>query len=72
MQISIIDYKDYVEFLKDFVQYKKEQNKGWSYNVWARQLDIKDPSLLRKISKGLRSPNQEICKKINKYFEFSK
>lgn len=72
MSLSIIDFNDYVDFLKDFVHFKKDQNKGWSYNVWARQLDIGDPSLLRKISKGLRTPNQEVCSKLISYFKFSK
>ncbi len=69
---SVIDYNDYVDFLNDFVHYKKEMNKGWSYNVWARQLGITDPSLLRKVVKGSRTPNQEMSYKLAKYFEFSK
>lgn len=72
MSLSIIDFNDYVDFLKDFVHFKKDQNKGWSYNVWARQLEIGDPSLLRKVSKGLRTPNQEVCSKLIDYFKFSK
>jgi uncharacterized protein (TIGR02147 family) len=72
MDLSIIEYNDYVEFLNDFAIQKKEQNKGWSFNVWARQIGITDPSLLRKVTKGLRTPNQELCKKLSTYFKFSK
>lgn len=69
---SVIEYSDYVEFLNDFVQYKKSMNKGWSYNVWARQLGITDPSLLRKVVKGSRTPNQEMAMKLTGYFQFTK
>ena len=71
-ELKIINYKNYLDFLNDFVEQKKKENVRWSYRVWARQLGITDPSVIRKAVVGNRVPNLELIGKLATYFSFTR
>lgn len=67
----IFEYKNYRNFLKDHLQYKKENSTSFSLGVWARLLNVSNRSVLANILNGNRHPGKELQIKFNKYFSFS-
>ncbi len=68
---SILGYVSYREFLRDFVQSKKNGSKAWSFTVWARQLGLKSSSTLIMLCTGSRAPGPKLMSKLETYFNFS-
>lgn len=50
--VSVFDYSDYHAFLKDWVEYKRSQRTGFSFQVLANRAGLKSRSFLRKVSLG--------------------
>jgi uncharacterized protein (TIGR02147 family) len=50
-KISVFEYLDYRQFLRDFYQNKKEENAFFSYRYMANRVDI-DPGYLVKLLQG--------------------
>lgn len=53
--VRIFDYNDYRGFLKDFYQWKKSGNPGYSHRVFAQRAGLSSPSHLGMIIKGERN-----------------
>jgi uncharacterized protein (TIGR02147 family) len=68
---SVFEYKDHLDFLKDFFQKKKKENPGFSYTVWARKINLKSSSMLSMVLTGERLPSKALIKKIAVYMELS-
>jgi uncharacterized protein (TIGR02147 family) len=68
---SIFDYKDYLDFLKDFFLYKKKENSGFSYTVWSRKMNLKSSSMLSMVVNGERLPSKAFIKNVSKYMKLT-
>ncbi len=67
---DIQEYKNYRDFLRDFILYKKTQNPYWSYGMWAKDLDLNGASTLSMIMKGKRHPSKKLADTFCDYFKF--
>lgn len=70
--LSIFDYTDYRRFLLDHYEGEKQRWSDFSYNVWARKLELKNNTSIIKIIKGQRNAGQDIGDKLCDYFQFKK
>lgn len=68
---SVLEYKDYLDFLKDFLQKKKGENSGFSYTVWAQKMDLKSSSMLSMVITGERFPSKSLIEKLSQYIGFT-
>jgi uncharacterized protein (TIGR02147 family) len=68
---SVLEYKDYLYFLKDFLQKKKGENSGFSYTVWAQKMDLKSSSMLSMVITGERFPSKSLIEKLSQYIGFT-
>lgn len=68
---SILDYKDYRLFLRDFYQQKKEQNPLWSYASWAKSLGFNSHATLSMILSGNRNAGKKVVDAFARYFKFN-
>ncbi len=57
--ISIYEYIDYREYLNDWFDAKKSENKRFSHRMFSRLMDQKSPSFLKDIVHGRRNLTQE-------------
>jgi len=68
---SVLGYKDYLDFLKDFLQKKKRENSGFSYTVWAQKMELKSSSMLSMVITGERFPSKSLIEKLSQYIGFT-
>jgi len=64
-------FGDYRDFLNAHFDYKKIQNKQWSYGLWAKRLGLGATSSLTKIINGEREVGSKIEQSFINYFDFS-
>ncbi|MGM0462909.1 MAG: TIGR02147 family protein [Fibrobacterota bacterium] len=69
--ITVFDYLDYRNFLKDFYSFSKGSNSYFSYRYFARKLDI-DPGYLVKVLQGKYHLTLEKVSLVAKVCDFSK
>lgn len=69
LNLDIIAYDDHLHFLRDFMKAKKEKNPSFSIEVFARQLNLKNKSILAMCLTGARFPNQQLIDNISDYLE---
>ncbi len=67
----LYQYTDYSSFLEDSFHYTKLHNSQWSYNSWAKLLNVKNGSTLIKIIRKQRGLGDDVVKKLLKYFDFN-
>lgn len=67
---DIQEYKNYRDFLRDFILFKKAGNPYWSYGMWAKDLDLNGASTLSMIMKGKRHPSKKLADTFCEYFKF--
>jgi uncharacterized protein (TIGR02147 family) len=68
--LNVYDFKDYREFLREFVSRQKQENPQWTIAGWARELGLLATTSLTKILNGQREPGEKICRKLVEYFRF--
>lgn len=66
---SVIDYQNVNIFLADWFSYKKTIRRGFSFEVWSKQLGLSSRAYLQQIVKGKRSISPEIEDLICEYFD---
>ncbi len=66
----ILDHTNYRSFLKSYYDYKKRTSKGFSYEVWARKLGLKNNTSILKIIRGDRNAGPAVQEKLIQYFQF--
>lgn len=66
MMKSVYHYNDHIKFLKDYYQFKKKSNIGFTYCQFSKLADIKSPNYLKLIIDG----DRELT--IDKIFSFAK
>lgn len=64
--VSIFNYVDYREFLKDFFQAKKSANPHFSFQVFAIQAGFKSRSYIKLVMDGKKNITEDSIEKINK------
>lgn len=67
----IHEYLDYIDYLKEFYQYKKSTNNHFNYSVWAKKMELKSASVLTMILNGSRYPSNELVNKLAHYIGLS-
>ncbi len=68
--MDLFQYVDYRSYLNDYYRHKKQEQKTWSYGVWANKMGLKSPSTLIMLLKGQRNPGDELTKNFIHYFKF--
>ena len=68
---DIFNYSDYRQFLVDHYDSEKLRFSSFSYNVWARKLELKNNTSIIKIVKGQRNAGPEMIDKLSEYFHFT-
>jgi uncharacterized protein (TIGR02147 family) len=68
---EIYQYKDYREFLRQYVFRRKSESPHWTIAAWAKQLGLQATTSMTKILNGQREPGEKICQKLINYFSFS-
>lgn len=68
---SIFLYRDYLDYLNDFLQDKKKENPYFSNTVWARKLGLKSSSILSMILTKERLPSRSLIEKFANYFQLN-
>ena len=71
-QPTAYDYLDYRLFLKDLFKYKKENNKHFSYRMFARKAGFASPNYLKLVMDGQRNLTNESIAKMAKGFGLKK
>lgn len=69
---NIFDYLDYREFLRDLFNFKKYNNRLFSYRVFAGKAGFSSPNFLKLVIDGKRNLSSESIGKIAKGFGFKK
>ncbi len=70
-KLDIFNYSDYRLFLVDHYEAEKKRFAGFSYNIWAKKLDLKNNTSIIKVIKGQRNAGPEMIEKFNDYFRFT-
>ncbi|MCT4642078.1 MAG: TIGR02147 family protein [Bacteriovoracaceae bacterium] len=70
-KLNVFNYSDYREFLLGHYESEKNRWSSFSYNVWAKKLDLKNNTSIIKVIKGQRNAGPEMIKKLNSYFSFN-
>ncbi len=68
---SILDFKDYREFLKEAGLPKSPYNQKNTLMKWAKRLGYRSPSSLTMVLRGQRLPSQEMLDAFEKDFQLS-
>ncbi|QLY25837.1 TIGR02147 family protein [Bdellovibrio sp. KM01] len=68
---NIFDHIDIGTYLQAHYQFRKKNTKGFSYESWANDLDIKSRSLLRMMVTGKRSVTRNFAQIIEKSLELN-
>ena len=78
--IKVTEYLDYRQYLSDFYNFKKSQNKSYSYRVFSNKAELSSPSHLKMVINKDRSLSYKTIQKFSKaldlneketkYFEF--
>lgn len=68
---NILDYTDYREFLREYVEFKKAKSSSWSLGAWARVLGLSGAAHLSMIIRGQRSPSLKLIERLCGYFGFA-
>lgn len=63
---SIFEYTSLESFLTRHFYFRKQRNPQFSYQVWAKRLQVKAPSILCMVVKGSRVPSLTLAEKIKK------
>ncbi len=64
--ISVFNYLDYREFLKDFFHEKKSANPHFSFHVFAAQAGFKSRSYIKLVMDGKKNMTDDSVEKLNK------
>lgn len=70
-KVDIFNYSDYRQFLTDHYEAEKKRFSSFSYNIWAKKLDLKNNTSIIKIIKGQRNAGPEMIEKLSEYFRFT-
>lgn len=70
-KIDIFNYSDYRQYMIDHYESEKKRFSSFSYNIWAKKLDLKNNTSIIKIVKGQRNAGPEMIEKLNEYFRFT-
>lgn len=68
---DIFNYSDYRQFLVDHYDSEKKRFSSFSYNIWAKKLDLKNNTSIIKVIKGQRNAGPEMIDKLSEYFRFT-
>jgi len=68
----VYDYLDYRSFLRDLFEFKKKQNKYFSYRNFSRKAGFASPNFLKLVIEGQRNLTNTSIVKIAKGFELKK
>ncbi len=71
-QPTIFSYLDYRSFLKDNIEYKKNENKKFSYRYFSNKGGFSSTNFLSLVVKGKRNLTNESIAKIARAFTFKK
>jgi len=71
MLLSIYDFIDYREYLNDWFDAKKKENKRFSHRMFSRLMSQKSPSFLKDIVHGRRNLTLEQQEKLTKILKLS-
>lgn len=64
-KLNIFEYIDYRIFLKDYIQFKKEKNSGYSQRVLLRQMEITSSGFITNVIKGRNNLTIEQIEKLS-------
>lgn len=70
-QPSLFEYVDLQSYLRDYYQWRKTKQPGWSYSVWARSLSLRSQSTLIMLVNGQRNPGPNLTRKMVSHFQFN-
>ncbi|MBO9665440.1 MAG: TIGR02147 family protein [Bdellovibrio sp.] len=68
----VFDYLDLGLYLKDYYQYRKHLDKGFSYEAWAAELDFRSRSFLRMMIVGKKKLTPTVTESIQRKHFLSK
>ncbi len=68
---NVFDYRDYREFLKDFYEFKKDENRIFSHRYIASKIGF-DGGFFSKIVSGKRNVNHKMILKFSEVFKLTK
>ncbi|MFZ4402653.1 MAG: TIGR02147 family protein [Pseudobdellovibrionaceae bacterium] len=68
----VTDYLDYRQFMRDFFDYKKAQDQGFSHQSWSAKAGFKSRSFLRLVMLAKRSLSEESIPMVAKALELKK
>lgn len=71
MNISIYDFIDYREYLNDWFDAKKKDNKRFSHRMFSRLMGQKSPSFLKDIVHGRRNLTQDQQERLTKIIKLN-
>lgn len=71
MQPDIKKYLNVYQYLQDIYAFRKKRDAKFSYEVWAKELGIKDKSYIRLIVLGKRPLNEKMTEALKKNLALS-
>lgn len=66
MQPQLKNYLDVHQYLKDYYFYRKTLRRTFTYEVWSREIGVRDRSYLRAVVLGIRPLNDQLIEAIKK------
>lgn len=68
--LSVFQYENYRDFLKDYYEFKKQHHNGFSYRVFSKKLGFTSPNFIKLVISGNRNLSLKSAKKISRAFQF--
>jgi uncharacterized protein (TIGR02147 family) len=61
--LSVYGYTDYRKYLKEFYNFRKGSNKGYSYRSFSKSAGFSSPNILKLVTDGKRNISTQACQK---------